>query len=131
MSTDSGWLISVFGLAIGMTALGLATRARAAWQKETLDLRAMFVQLEASCGSEVTQLRQALDTLERGMVGPQETLREGRLNLSVRSQALQMLRGGATAEAVASSLGIAASEARLLTRVGRALAIQTESLPGA
>ena len=83
--------------------------------------------MQANCGSEVSELREALHALETGMVSAQESLRGGRLNLSVRSQALQMLRSGSAAETVASSLGIATSEARLLTRVGQILTIRTES----
>ena len=130
MSNDSGWLISVFGLAIAMASLWLARQARSASQKEAAELRAILARAESMYGSEIKELRQALDTLERGLVGASEALREGRLNLSVRSQALQMLRGGATADSVASSLGIATSEARLLTRVGQVLLIKAESLSG-
>lgn len=129
MNSDSGWLISVFGLAAAMTSLWLLSRARALWQRDATELRTEVERVQTSCGSEVSQLREALHTLETGMVSAQESLRGGRLNLSVRSQALQMLRSGSAAETVASSLGIATSEARLLTRVGQILTIRTESQP--
>ena len=129
MNSDSGWLISVFGLAIAMTSLWMLSRARALWQRDATELRSHVAQVQASCGQEVGQLREALNALETGMSGAQEALRAGRLNLSVRSQALQMLRSGSAPETVASSLGIAASEARLLTRVGQVLALPQESHP--
>ena len=129
MNSDSGWLISVFGLAIAMTSLWMLSRARALWQRDATELRSQVEQVQASCGQEVGQLREALNALETGMSGAQEALRAGRLNLSVRSQALQMLRSGSAPETVASRLGIAASEARLLTRVGQVLALPPESHP--
>lgn len=127
MNNDAGWLISVFGLAAAMTALWMLTRARAVWQRDATELRTQVERVQAACGSEVSQLRDALNALETGMVSTQEVLRGGRLNLSVRSQALQMLRSGLAAESVASSLGIATSEARLLTRMGQILTIPAES----
>lgn len=129
MNSDSGWLISVFGLAIAMISLWMLSRARALWQRDSTELRMQVEQVQTSCGQEVGQLREALNALETGMASAQESLRAGRLNLSVRSQALQMLRSGSTPETVASSLGIATSEARLLTRVGQVLALRPESQP--
>ena len=129
MNSDSGWLISVFGLAMAMISLWMLSRARALWQRDSTELRMQVEQVQTSCGQEVGQLREALNALETGMASAQESLRAGRLNLSVRSQALQMLRSGSTPETVASSLGIATSEARLLTRVGQVLALRPESQP--
>lgn len=129
MNSDSGWLISVFGLAIAMTSLWMLSRARAMWQRDNTELRTQVELVQTSCGQEVSQLREALIALETGMVSAQESLRAGRLNLSVRSQALQMLRSGSTPETVATSLGIATSEARLLTRMGQVLALRPESQP--
>ena len=129
MNSDSGWLISVFGLAIAMISLWMLSRARALWQRDSTELRMQVEQVQTSCGQEVGQVREALNALETGMASAQESLRAGRLNLSVRSQALQMLRSGSTPETVASSLGIATSEARLLTRVGQVLALRPESQP--
>lgn len=121
MSYDANWLVSVIGLGIAMAALGMLGRARAVWQRDTAELRNSLQRVESLCGNEVTRLRQSMLTLESGMTQAQESSREGRLNRSVRSQALQMLRGGAQAETVAANLGLAVSEAQLLTSVGQIL----------
>lgn len=122
MKYDAGWLISVFALGIAMLALYRLSRARLLWNSDAAALKAAVEKLEATCGTEVTEVRQSLSAIESGMVNAQESLREGRLNPAVRSQALQLLRKGAPPETVAGKLGIAVSEARLLTRVGQVLA---------
>lgn len=123
MKYDAGWLISVFGLGIALLALWMASHVRGLWARDVAGLRNALATCEKGRETEILEMRQCLSALETGMATAQDALREGRLNRSVRAQALQMLRGGATAETVAGRCGMAVSEARLLTRVGEILSV--------
>jgi hypothetical protein len=127
MTNDSGWLISVFSLSIALGALWSVRRFRAAWHIESERLRAGLKETGEGLNSQVTQLRGTFSTIETGIVSSRESLSDGRLNLSMRSQALQMLRTGSSPETVASSLGMAASEAKLLARIGQILTVRPET----
>ena len=60
MNSDSGWLMSVFGLAAAMTSLWLLSRARTLWHRDATELRTEVERVQANCGSEVSELREAL-----------------------------------------------------------------------
>jgi hypothetical protein len=122
MIPDGSWLLGFGGLAAGLAALWRSGRSAGGWREDAGRLRAEAEQASQATAAELRKVQELVASLEAGMVRSRECLRDGRLSVSSRSQALQMLRAGAAPEAVASGLGIASSEAKLLARVGRVLA---------
>lgn len=121
MIPDGSWLLGIAGLSAGLAALWRSGRNAGVWREDTGKLRAEAKQANEARDAELRQIKDLVASLEAGIVSSRDSLRDGRLSVSSRSQALQMLRAGATPESVASGLGLASSEARLLARVGRVL----------
>jgi hypothetical protein len=127
MKYDAAWLISVFAFSVAMAALYTVSRARTLWQGEATRLTATVKDIDGQCRTEMEQMRTSLGAVEAGLVNAQASLREGRLNLSVRGEALRMLRLGAAPDAVAGKMGLPLSEVTLLKRVGLELARAAEA----
>ena len=94
-------------------------------------LRADLATDQAACTEDLQVLSKRLDSVERSMQErvsncSDDNLSDGRLNLSARAQALQVLRAGISPETAAVTLGIPVRDVRLLAKVSRLL---TSGLP--
>jgi transposase-like protein len=100
------------GVAISMlTQWRRNVRREAASARETLEL------WRKECSERFEELRKADETLEASFRSTRDVLRNGRLNGSTRTTALQLLRTGMSPDAAASSLGVAKREMQMIARV--------------
>jgi hypothetical protein len=115
--------------AMACAAAGIATSVSLAgarrWSKRSdaaaTQLHAALASHQASCTEQVAGLSRTLESVQAGLQTGSELLRDGRLNLSSRAQAMQLLRAGISPETAAITLGMASRELRLLARVSRIL----------
>jgi hypothetical protein len=118
-------LASVVIIGLGITAIVrilTVTRAdRERRARESIELRAAMETHKADHAAQLAELYRNIEILSAGMPQTDELLREGRLNLSARAQALQMLRAGISPDTAAQNLGIASRDVRLLARVSTVL----------
>jgi len=102
------------GVAISMlTQLRFCRKFRqeAACAREALELR------RSECLEQFEELRKAHQTQEESFQSTRDVLRNGRLNRSTRTAAMQLLRSGMSSDAAASSLGLPKREMQMISRV--------------
>ena len=109
-------------------AAAVLRRARVATPDTTPDttlpadtLRDALEAHKIACDGQMATLSKNLDSLADSMTNPGEVSWEGRLNLSVRAQALQLLRAGMSPDTAAATLGVPSRDIRLLEKVSRIL----------
>lgn len=104
------------------------SRARAA--REMLDLyeslqKSLREEMERSqrqCLSEIAEIRETIEEAEKNAQANLELLRDGRVGMPARAQALRLLRSGMSAETAAADLGLSRNEVRLLEKVSTVMA---------
>ncbi len=100
----------------------LRNQALAAEQNRSELLAMLHWQREESA-QQVAQLNRGLDALEQSRRALDDAC-DRPLPRSRRTQAIQLLRSGMSTETVASSLGLATRETRLIARVSRLLTLE-------
>ena len=114
-------------ISLGISLAGARYRRRVRRIRSVSEAGVLRMALEthqASCAGQLAALSQRLESLVASMQNSDEVLRDGRLNLSVRAQALQLLRAGISPEAAAVTLGAASRDMRLLAKVSRLLVLR-------
>lgn len=99
----------------------LLRRRRIADDKRHSELLSMIEWQRAENTQQIAQLTRSVEILERTQHSVEEAA--GGLTRSHRSQAMQLLRSGMSPETVASSVGLAAREMRLMAKVSRILCV--------
>ncbi len=108
------------GLMAGALCVWLYQRSRTAWRREAAELRAELGRVRVDSLAEIGRLGKEIEEWKRESQAGAEFC-EGRINVTVRSRAMRMLRAGIAPETAAAELGMAQSEVRLLKEVAGAL----------
>ena len=109
-------------LIAGVTASGGVTIAmlmqwRRNFRREAASAREALELWRKECCERFEELRKADETLEASLHSTRDVLRNGRLNRSTRTAAMQLLRSGMSSDAAASSLGLPKREMQMISRV--------------
>jgi hypothetical protein len=105
--------------ASGAAAISMLTQWRHCrrFRRETASTRETLELWRNECSEQFEELRKADQTLEASLRSTCDVLRNGRLNRSTRTAALQLLRTGMSPDSAASSLGLAKREMQMIARV--------------
>jgi len=68
-----------------------------------------------------SEFKSAIESLEAGLRGPERAVAEGRMDRSMRSEALRLLRSGIAPETAAATLGMPKRDLVLLSKVSNVL----------
>ena len=103
----------------GGVAISMLTQWRCSrkLRRESASAREASELRRTECLEQFEQLRKALQTQEESLQNTRDVLRNGRLNRSTRTAAMQLLRTGMSSDAAASSLGLAKREMQMIARV--------------
>jgi hypothetical protein len=101
----------------GGVVISMLTQWRRNVRREAASAREALELWRKECSERFEELRKADETLEASLQSTRDVLRNGRLNRSTRTAALQLLRTGMSADSAASSLGVPKREMRLIARV--------------
>jgi len=117
-----------YSLGASLTALILASavaiahrRFRVRSVRERALLKKNIESLSAECHAQLTSFDAANAAMEASLASTRTVLADGRFSNSRRTEALRLLRAGASPEMAAKTLGVARSEMRLLASVYAAL----------
>jgi hypothetical protein len=111
-------LALIGGAAAGVgVAIWMLTQWRRNVRREAASAREALELWRKECSERFEELRKADETLEASLQSTRDVLRNGRLNRSTRTAALQLLRTGMSPDSAASSLGVPKREMRLIARV--------------
>lgn len=116
------YLTPLPGILLAGICLFSLRRRRIADSRRHAELLSMIEWQRAESAQQVAQLTRSVEILERTQRSVEEAA--GGLTRSHRSQAMQLLRSGMSPETVASSVGLATREMRLMARVSRVLTLQ-------
>ena len=106
------------GIAAMAAAKKTARRQARAIQHLREELQILLVQQQTEYRDGIGQIGESLVELQDGMRQTEEAL-HGRLTLSQRSRAMQLMRSGLSPEKAASTLAMSRSETRLIATVAR------------
>jgi hypothetical protein len=132
MTSADVWTWSLPG---ALTACVVAIGGALAWRRrrasaelgtkrcrEADELREVLEAQRVACAEQLAALSKNLELPEASIPRSNEGPWDGRLNVSVRAQALQLLRAGVSPDTAAATLGVPSHDIRLLARVSRMLA---------
>jgi hypothetical protein len=114
------WVGAVIGVAAGVVCLLSMRRHEMQLEQTREELHILLRQHQTEYLDGIGQVGRAVTFLEQSAQHTEEAIR-GRLTPSLRSQAMQLLRSGTTAEKAGARLGIARRDMRLIARVSRIL----------
>jgi hypothetical protein len=105
--------------ACGGVAISMITqwRQRRKSGREATSVREALELRRTECSEQFEELKKAHQTLEESLHSTRDVLRDGRLNRSTRSAAVQLLRTGMSPDTAASTLGLARREMQMLAKV--------------
>jgi hypothetical protein len=105
-------------------SLALHWRVRVRNARDLAELKASAARQASFVEESQAGLRGEIAALEELVRSAPEPPRAGALNKSTRTQALQLLRSGVSADTAAYSLGLCKSEVRLLEQVAQSLYVR-------
>jgi hypothetical protein len=114
---DPGLIAGVLGLLIGLICLCALGKKSATFRRTQQELETN----QAACLEQIGQVSRTVEFLELSGRNTDDAIGRA-MNRSLRSQAMHLLRTGLSPETVASTLGVAIREVRLIAGVSSILA---------
>jgi hypothetical protein len=118
---DPALIGGVLGVLIGIVCLSALWRTGESLARTRSELRTAVDRNQAACLEQIGQVGRAVEFLELSGQSTGDAIGRA-MNRSLRSQAMNLLRSGMLPDTVASTLGVAKREVRLIAGVSGVLA---------